>query len=86
VATTAAKFMASGTLLKKLIIAQLLMKLSDFYGTQVFITVFTRSRYQSYSGPDEFILTLSPYFLKIHFSIILQSTPEFVHSVKLFYE
>jgi hypothetical protein len=34
---------------EKLIVAQLVMKFSQFYGTRRFVTVFTTARYQSQS-------------------------------------
>jgi hypothetical protein len=54
--------------LKRLIIAQLLQKSSTFHCVRKFITVFIRTRHCPLSWAS-----FTPYFLKIHFNIILPS-------------
>ena len=55
--------------------SQLVKKFPAFYGNRSFITEFTSTRHLSLFWPRS-IQSMSPsYFLKIHFNIILQSTP-----------
>jgi hypothetical protein len=42
----------------------------------MFITVLIKSRLWTYSEPDDLVHTLTPQFLKIHFNIILTTTPK----------
>jgi hypothetical protein len=53
---------------------KLLKKFPAFYRTQRFITVFTRARHLSLSSA-RLIQSMPPYLSKIHFNIILPSTP-----------
>jgi hypothetical protein len=63
----------SWVLIEKPLVAQLLQNFSTFYGTQRFITMFTRVRHRNLSWA-RWIQSISPSHLsKIHFNIILQS-------------
>ena len=65
----------SRVLLEKLTGSQLVKKFPAFYGTRTFITVFKRARQLSLFWPRS-IQSISPsQFLKIHFNIIVLSTP-----------
>jgi len=62
-------------LLEKLTGSELVKKFRSFYGTQRFITAFIRAHHLSLSWARS-IQSMSPsHFLKIHFNIILTSTP-----------
>ena len=49
-------------------------RFSKFYGTRIFITAFTSSRHLSRSSP---VHASASHILKIHFNIILISSPRF---------
>jgi hypothetical protein len=62
----------------KLIVAQLVNKLPIFYGTQRFITEFTRAHHQSLSSARSIqSIPSHPISLKLHFNIILPSASSF---------
>jgi hypothetical protein len=63
----------SRVLLEKLTNLQLAKKFPTFYGTQRFITVFTRARHLSLSWAR----SIPFHYLTIHFNIILLSMPDF---------
>jgi hypothetical protein len=61
-------------LLEKLTGLQLVKKTPAFYGTRKLITAFTSARHRSLSWAST-VQTPTSHFIKIHFSIILLSTP-----------
>ena len=64
----------SGVLPQKLTGLQLVNEFPTFYGNLRFITAFTSARHQ-YLSWASWILASTSSFLKIHFNIILPSTP-----------
>jgi hypothetical protein len=64
----------SRVLLEKLTVPQLVKKFPTFYGTRKFITAFTGARHLSLSWASS-VHNPTSHFLKIHFNIILPSTP-----------
>jgi hypothetical protein len=62
-------------LLEKLTVLQLVKKFPAFYGTQRFITVFTRASHLSLSWASSIQSRPPSHCLNIHFDIILQSAP-----------
>jgi hypothetical protein len=62
---------------EKLTSPQLIKNLPAFYGSQMFITAFTRARHMSLRWARSIQSMLLSHFLKIHFNIILPSTPTF---------
>ena len=65
----------SRVLLQKLSGSQLIKKFPAFYGTRRFITAFTKARHLSLFWDISIESLRSFHFLKIHFNIILPSTP-----------
>jgi len=65
----------SRVLLEKLAGSKLVKKFPAYYGTLRFITAFTRSRHLSLSWARSTQSMLPSHWLKIHFNIILPSTP-----------
>jgi hypothetical protein len=59
--------------LEKLVFSELVKKFLAFYGTRMFIIMFTRSRLRPLSWSTW--IQSTPYFPKIHSNIILPSTP-----------
>jgi hypothetical protein len=62
-------------LLAKLTVSQLVKKFPTFYGTRRLITAFTRARHLSLSWASSIQSMPLSHFLKVHFNIILPSTP-----------
>jgi hypothetical protein len=55
---------------------QLVQKIHAFYGIRRFIAVFTKAFHGSWSWAKmNPVHVVTPYFFKIHFKIILTSTP-----------
>ena len=62
--------------LEKITVSQLVKKSPQFYGNRRFITAFTQARYLSLFPTRSIQSMPSPsHLLKIHFNIILPSTP-----------
>jgi len=74
----------SKVLPEKIAYYQLVKKFPAFYATQLFITAFTSAHHLSLPHARS---VPSSHFLKIHLSIILQSTPGSFHSneIQCFY-